>query len=68
MNSNANHSETFRLGNHPLAPQSGQTEEMQEQDTHQVLLEVYQLLEEYAPVWYQETHSQKIRAALDACA
>jgi hypothetical protein len=41
---------------------------MQEQDTHQVLLEVYQLLEEYAPVWYQETHSQKIRAALDACA
>lgn len=40
--------------------------DQRDQDTRQALFEAYELLEEYAPIWYPGPLSKKIREALDA--
>ncbi len=62
MNSNANHS---NRPNPSIVSQQSRTRDQQDRNPRSVLLEVYQLLEDYAPTWYLESHSRRIRMALD---
>ncbi len=66
MNSTAIHSNVHHCFDHPNNSERDNSGDKRDQDTRQALFEAYKLLEEYAPVWYLESLSQRIREALDA--